>query len=223
MADFDLDMDLDLFGDKEVKVQQEQVTDEAPAAKRSHRRQSAIYETSLQYEYRRAYGEVKLLELMKYEPLKEGHNYHILTGGEIDQISFLKIILNRYNLDHVIISTWVISSEDILKLQEWIEEGRIKKLDLYFGEIVKNQYKVEYSMIRYFYNHHPEVGRYALFKTHAKIIAACNKEEDFYVGIQSSANCNYNPRNEQACITCDKGLYEFYKEYYDGIKSFDKE
>lgn len=34
---------------------------------------------------------------------------------------------------------------------------------------------------------------------------------------------NTNPRTEQACITIDRGLYEFYKEYFDGIISIVKE
>lgn len=33
---------------------------------------------------------------------------------------------------------------------------------------------------------------------------------------------NMNPRNEQGIITIDKGLAEFYKEYYDKINDFGK-
>lgn len=215
--DFDFDIDFD-FEKKEG--------DERPPkemAKHSHRRVHAIYELSPQLEYRRAWGEVKLLELMKYEQLEIGKCYNILTGGEIDQISFLKIALNKCSLDHVIISTWVISSEDFLKLKEYVQDGRIKKLDLYLGEIFKNQYKIEYAAVKDFYTQNPDVGRYALFRNHAKVIAACNEEEGFYVGIQCSANCNMNPRNEQACIIVDRGIYHFYKNWYDGIKSFENE
>ena len=44
----------------------------------------------------------------------------------------------------------------------------------------------------------------------------------FYFGIQTSANINTNPRTEQGSITIDKGIFDFYKEYFDGIKSFEK-
>ena len=49
-----------------------------------------------------------------------------------------------------------------------------------------------------------------------------NYDEGFYFGIQTSANINTNPRTEQGSITVDKGLFEFYKDYFDGIRSFEK-
>ncbi len=61
-------------------------------------------------------------------------------------------------------------------------------------------------------------GRIVHFKNHSKIFAGYG--DKFYFGIQSSANINTNPRTENACITIDKGIYEFYKDYYDNIKSF---
>ena len=44
--------------------------------------------------------------------------------------------------------------------------------------------------------------------------------DSFYFGIQSSANINTTPRTEQASITMDKGIYDFYRSYFDGINSF---
>ena len=45
--------------------------------------------------------------------------------------------------------------------------------------------------------------------------------DKFAFGIQMSANINTNPRTEQACITIDRGIYDFYKDYFDGINSFE--
>jgi hypothetical protein len=39
---------------------------------------------------------------------------------------------------------------------------------------------------------------------------------------KASANINTNLRTEQGSITVDKGLFEFYKDYFDGIRSFEK-
>ena len=47
--------------------------------------------------------------------------------------------------------------------------------------------------------------------------------EGFYFGIQTSANINTNPRTEQGSITGDRGIYDFYREYFDGIISFEKD
>lgn len=191
--------------------------------KRSHRRVSACEALSLKYEYRRAWSEVQLLEAMKYAPLDKGRAYHFITGGDVDSVSFLKVILNRKRrLDYLLMSSWVISAEDALQLRQWYEAGRIGKLDMYLGEIFPNQYKIEFGIVSAFYRDHPEAGRFANFKNHCKVFAGCCEADDFYFGIQTSANANTNPRIEQASIVTEKKLFEFYKEFFDGINSFTK-
>lgn len=114
------------------------------------------------------------------------------------------------------------AAEDILQLQEWYEQGRIKKIDMYVGEIFPNSYRIEWRMCKDFYTKHPEAGRIAVFRNHSKIFACCNESKGFYCGIQTSANINTNPRTEQGCIVVDKGIFDFYKSYFDGINSFEK-
>lgn len=50
-----------------------------------------------------------------------------------------------------------------------------------------------------------------------KYFQACLWGGDYFT-IECSANLNTNPRNEQAVITIDQGLHDFYKEYYDKIQ-----
>lgn len=95
-------------------------------------------------------------------------------------------------------------------------------MDIYVGEIFPGSYKVEYAMLRKFYEEHPEAGRMAVFRNHSKIYAGCNEAEGFYFGIQTSANINTNPRTEQGSITVSRGIFDFYKEYFDGIRSFEQ-
>ena len=78
-------------------------------------------------------------------------------------------------------------------------------------------------MVKAFYKQHPDAGRAAIFRNHSKIYAGANYAEDFYFGIQTSANINTNPRTENGNITIDQGLFEFYKDYFDGIISFEKD
>ncbi len=63
------------------------------------------------------------------------------------------------------------------------------------------------------------VGRIAVFKNHSKIYAGFGPK--FAFAVESSANINTNPRTENGCITIDRGIYEFYREFFDGIKSFE--
>lgn len=200
----------------------EEDAEKVVGAKRAHRRTKACTELSQRYEYRRAFSEIKMLEAMEYVRLQKGTTYNFITAGDVDSLSYLKVVLNQHNLDHLLLSTWCMGAEDILQVQQWHEEGRIKKIDMYLGEIFPGSYKIEWSMVQQFYREHPEVGRAAIFKNHSKIYAGCNVEDDFYFGIQTSANINTNPRTERGSITIDRAMYEFYKEYFDGIRSFVK-
>ena len=196
--------------------------DEQQETKHPERRRTTECTTlSEKYEYRRAFSEVRMLEAMRYVKLEQGHTYNFITGGDVDSLSFLKVVLNQHRLDYLLSSTWRMAAEDILQLTTWYDEGRIGKMDVYVGEIFPNQYRIEYAMLRKFYDQHPDAGRVAVFRNHSKIYAGCNEAEGFYFGIQTSANINTNPRTEQGSITVERGIFDFYKEYFDGIKSFE--
>ena len=186
--------------------------------KPTKRRTVECVELSTSYLYRRAYSETQLLDVLPKE-FKEGCSYNCITAGDVDSLSYLKVVLRQQDLDYCLFSTWCMAAEDILQFRHWVEEGRIKKLDAYVGEIFPNSYKIEYKMLKDMYAE-LNCGRIAVFKNHSKIFAGYG--DKFYFGIQTSANINTNPRTENGCITIDKGIYEFYKEYFDGIVSFDK-
>lgn len=70
------------------------------------RRTTACIELTEKYLYRRAFSEVSLLDAMRHEELKRGHSYNFLTGGNVDSLSYLKIVLNKHPLDYCLLTTW---------------------------------------------------------------------------------------------------------------------
>ncbi|MDR1582078.1 MAG: hypothetical protein LBS55_02275 [Prevotellaceae bacterium] len=174
---------------------------------------------SNRYLYRRAFSETQLLDVLPRD-FRDGESYHCITAGDVDSLSYLKVVLRQQALEYCLFSTWCMVAEDILQFDEWIAAGKIKKLDAYVGEIFPNQYRIEYGMLKEMFRKY-ECGRIAVFKNHSKIYAGYG--DRFYFGIETSANINTNPRTENGCITIDKGIYEFYRAYFDGIISFDKE
>lgn len=192
------------------------------ATKKTHRRAAACVEVTSEHLYRRAYSEMTLLDLMGEFNWKEGQSYHFITGGDIDGLSYLKAILRQQPLEHCILSTWRMSGEDILDVQNFVESGKIKKLDLYIGEVFPSSYKIEMGMLRDLYANDGEKmggGRLAVFRNHSKICAGIGPK--FAFGYEGSMNINTNPRTEQCCVTINRGLYDFYKEFFDGINSFE--
>ena len=210
--DIDIQFDFVSWDDKPKEI------DEAEKPKVTKRRNSECLERSQQNEYRRAFSETQLLDITPKE-FKEGYSYHFITGGDVDGLSYLKVILRQQPLEYCLISTWVMAAEDIYLCQEYLGKGLIKRLDFYLGEVYRGNYPQEYALIK-------QVaaqcgGCLKTFKNHAKILAGYG--ERFAFGVEGSANFNTNPRTENACINIGEDIYKFYKEYFDGINGFNKE
>lgn len=192
---------------------------EEPAPRRTHRRKTQCYGLSTKYLYRRAFSETSLLDACGGFDFRDGQAYHFITGGDVDALSYLKAVLRQQPLTYCLLSTWCMAAEDILQLEEWLQAGRIGRLDAYVGEIFPNSYRVEYRLLKDVFARNDGGGRIAVFKNHSKIFAGSGPKFDFVV--ESSANINTNPRTENGCITIDRGLYAFYKYFFDGIKSYE--
>lgn len=183
---------------------------------KSHRRKIECVELSESYLYRRAFSELSLLDILPKE-LKDGNSVHCITGGDVDALSYLKCILRVQKLEYVLISTWCMGAEDILQIKEWIDSGLLKNVDFYVGEIFPNQYKTEWKMLNDLITE-TQCGRVAYFRNHAKIFAGFG--DKFHFAVEMSCNINTNPRTENGCITIGYDIFNFYKNYFDGIKSF---
>lgn len=189
---------------------------------KSHRRTTVCLELSTRHLYRRAFSETSLLDACGTFDFKDGHSYHFITAGDVDSLSYLKAVLRTQSLEHCLLTTWCMAAEDILQLKEWVDAGKIKRLDIYVGEIFPGSYKVEWQMLQEMYENGGEKmggGRVAFFRNHSKIYAGIGPK--FAFGIETSANVNTNPRTENGCITISEEIYRFYKEYFDGITSFE--
>lgn len=208
-----MDMDFDT-------PQTSAISEEKASVKRegSHRRTTACTSFSTQYLYRRGFSESRLLEAMRLEKLLPGQCWHFITAGDVDSLSFLKVVLlHQPKLHYLLFSTWCMAAEDILQFRDWIDQGVIEHLDCYVGEIFPNQYRVEWNMLKELVEK-TQCGRVAVFRNHSKVYAGWG--DDFHFAIECSANINTNPRTEQGTITIDEGVCRFYKDYFDGIKSF---
>lgn len=165
--------------------------------------------------YRRAFSELQLYKIIPM-PLQEGFSYNFLTNGNIDSLSYAKFIVDHYKLDYLLFSTWCMATDDVLQIAEWLNSGRVKKIDAYLGEIFPGRYSAEYKLLTEII---PKFGgAVKVFRNHSKIYAGYNAAQNFYFGIQTSANISTNPRCENACITISKDIYEFYFNFYSQIK-----
>jgi hypothetical protein len=176
--------------------------------------------TSNRHAVRRAKAEAELATLLP-ERIEDGDSWHVISHGNIDALSYLRHLVKPTYFDYVGVSTWCIARPDLQEITGWLDAGKIDQFALYAGEIFRNQYGDEYEMVlrmREDYGVH-----FVMAKNHSKVTLCANHAEGYYVVVESSANVNTNPRIEQACVTRSKELFDFYRDFFDGIKSIDKD
>jgi hypothetical protein len=117
-------------------------------------------------------------------------------------------MLHWKRLKRVFISAWAISGADILLCQRWLESGEIGELELLLGDIFPTKYKMEWKKLMEMYDKGVITN---IFKStiHSKVMLL-EAEDGTKVVVESSANCNMNPRVEQSCVTVSDKLFDFY-------------
>lgn len=169
---------------------------------------------------RRARSEATLGEILP-EHLDAGASYHVISHGDIDALSYVAHVIKAQPLDYLAISTWAMAAPDVALIERWVDEGRIARVDFHFGEHMAAEYGDIYAaasaIARY------SGGAATIARNHSKVSMLANSRDDFYCVIESSANVNTNPRIEQTALTCSRDLYEFYREFFDGIQTIHKD
>jgi len=183
------------------------------------RRVTELTELDTQDEYRRAYGVYQLCQCMMTKPEK-GKSYHIITGGAVDLLAHMQWLMLHYpHMKRVFISAWAISGADILILEKMMKEGTVDAIELLVGDIFPSKYKMEWQKLMELYD---SGGITAVYKStiHSKLLLM-EADDGTKLVIESSANCNMNPRVEQSCVTVSDQLFNFYYTYMHEM--FDEE
>lgn len=180
--------------------------------KKKSRRKTEVLGLNPVDEYRRVFGVYQLMQQMGTEKPKPGHSYHIISGGQVDLLAHLQwIFLHWSHVRRVFISAWAISSADILLCARYLEEGTVGQLELLLGDIFPSKYKMEWKKLMEMYN----AGKITDIYTsaiHSKVMLILT-DDGTKITVESSANCNMNPRIEQSCVTVSDELFDFY-DYY---------
>lgn len=167
---------------------------------------------------RRAKSQATLAEILP-PMIEEGESWHVISHGDVDSLSYLAHFIRGVEFfDYVAISTWCMGSADLDQLEAWIESGRIENLALYVGEIFPSQYGDEFSRAvslseRYGF-------RLVVARNHSKVMLV--RGGGRHLVIESSANVNTNPRIEQTAVHASAELFDFYREFFDGLRSIDR-
>ena len=135
-------------------------------------------------------------------------------------MSFLKIVINRRNLDYLGVSTWAVNAEDLLTIFGLVDGGRIGRLDFFVSQVLMENYKIEFGMMKDFYRTHQDKGRVAVFLNHCKMLLM--RGGGFHCVVMSSSNLNTNPRWEQAVVIQGRDVFDFYAGYFKDVRTIER-
>ena len=207
-----LNLDIDIGFDTLSLGNEEKKSDDPNSGKSVQ-----VKKTVNQHAMRRVLSELALEKELPWH-FEQGVSYHCISFGDVDALTYFRVVVKQQRIRYALISTWCMASEDILEIRRWIEQGYIGRCDFYVGEIFKASYYRQYEELIALCK---ELGgRVAICRNHSKVMVLLGERFDCVV--ESSANVNTNPRIEQAIITVDNELAHWYKDFYDGIKSFER-
>ena len=207
ISDFDFDYEFDIgFDEKNTSKSQKE-----------HKIRIHTEKGKEKFDFRRYTSEQNLLNAVDWH-FEQGTTYHCMSHGDVDSLTFLKHILRQQKLKYLLISTWCIAAEDAEEIKIWVEKGLIQRFDCYLGEIARSSYAQVQQDLQLISE--STGGRCGIFRNHAKVMVGYGNLFDFV--ITSSANVNTNPRTENTAIFCSKEIANFYKDFYDGIKPFNR-
>lgn len=203
---------MDTLFDNDINVRQ-------PIIKEKVRRITELTEITEQDEFRFVFGINQLVKCMNRKPA-DGKSYHILSGGLVDLLCHVVWLLKYYSkIKYLFISAWAISGSNILFLEKLHKEKKIDQCDVLVGDIFPVKYKMEWKKLI-------ELQQKGFVRNvykstiHSKILLIETSDGDKIV-VESSANCNMNPRVEQSCVTKSDKLFNFYYTYF--MELFEKE
>ena len=64
--------------------------------------------------------------------------------------------------------------------------------------------------------------RIVVARNHSKVTLMHQADTDYFLVAESSANVNTNPRIEQTALHASRELFDFYLDFFHGLKTIDK-
>ena len=174
-----------------------------------------VEKTMTHHQMRRILSEAAIEKELPWH-FEAGVSYHVLSWGDVDALTYLRLIVKQQHIKYAMLSTWAIAKTDAEEIGLWLDKGYIDRVDFFVGEIVSGtREEARTTLYKIGKKHNCKV---VMLRNHSKIIVAFG--DLFDVVVESSANINTNPRIEQAVITRKSELAHFYKNIFDTFSAF---
>lgn len=121
-------------------------------------------------------------------------------------------------IEEAVIATWTISKNNVKKLLDYVDEGRIKKLTVLMndGLLKTNSTKPIYAYMCLEFDKRKDKISFAIANSHAKI-QMYKSEKGKYATVSGSANWSENPRIENFIVLGGKEVFEYNRNWITDI------
>jgi len=179
----------------------------------TRRRSTPVVDIKTSDAVRFEFGAQALLRDVGRSKLTPGESLHILSAGNIDTICYVRWMLEAYGrVDELTLCCWAISASNLCLIKRWASDGCVGRVRIILGDIYPARYKHEWSFLMGL-RESGLVHSVIIGHLHCKImLAKCGEHR---IVCEGSANCNCNPRVEQAVVTDSPILFDFYDNYFD--------
>ena len=60
---------------------------------------------------------------------EKGASYHCISFGDVDALTYLRVIVKQQRLRYVLLSTWCMAVTDAEEIKKWLDAGHIERVD----------------------------------------------------------------------------------------------
>ena len=142
---------------------------------------------------------------------KQNSYLAVKTNGQSDAGSYFNYALKNWDeITEMYLATWTISKQNIKRIKDGIETGKVKRLVMVFSSTLKAANPSLYANLMLNLKDVKGVELKEI-NSHAKTYSMTNGTD--YITISGSANWSENPRIENYLILNDKELFNHHKEW----------
>lgn len=136
--------------------------------------------------------------------IERNETIHILTRSTWSTPHLMDYLVDQIGPAEGYVTSWSIKEQSVRILLGMIDEKRLKGLHGLFDERIRVNCPQAAQLVE------SEVSDIRLTKIHAKLTVLIN--DDWAIGISSSANLTRNPRIESYVISTHRDIAEFYRD-----------
>lgn len=146
---------------------------------------------------------------------KPQETWHILSNSRFNFWSFVPTCIEFLGgkTDLLYCATWTTNNQNTSELIKLLDLGKIDSIVFVVGRYFQVREQAVYNFLATQLMQRKQ--KLIVGEHHAKILLLQNG--DNYITIESSANLCANPRTEQFTYSNDKGLFEFYQNWFNGL------